>query len=83
MRRFHFIREKDASGVSGVGKVAEGVIFSNGKVATGLCNTFHFSPVIFSKLLFQQLPKHNLKSYCLKILLTMYFFSELEKKSST
>jgi hypothetical protein len=33
MRRFHFIREKDASGISGVGKVAEGVIFSDGKVA--------------------------------------------------
>ena len=33
MRRFHFEREKDASGVSGYGKVAEGVIFSDGKVA--------------------------------------------------
>lgn len=33
MRRFHFERLKDASGVSGCGRVAEGVIFSNGKVA--------------------------------------------------
>jgi len=33
MRRFHFMRLQDASGVSGCGKVAEGVIFSNGKVA--------------------------------------------------
>lgn len=33
MRRFHFLRLKDASGVSGCGIVAEGVIFSNGKVA--------------------------------------------------
>jgi hypothetical protein len=33
IRRFHFLRDKDASGVSGIGKVAEGVIFSNGKVA--------------------------------------------------
>lgn len=33
MRRFHFLRKKDASGVSGIGIVAEGVIFSNGKVA--------------------------------------------------
>jgi hypothetical protein len=32
MRRFHFLRLEDASGVSGCGKVAEGVIFSNGKV---------------------------------------------------
>ncbi len=33
MRRFHFMRLKDASGVSGCGKVAEGVVFSNGRVA--------------------------------------------------
>lgn len=33
MRRFHFLRLEDASGVSGCGKVAEGVVFSNGKVA--------------------------------------------------
>jgi hypothetical protein len=33
MRRFHFLRLKDASGVSGCGIVAEGVVFSNGKVA--------------------------------------------------
>jgi len=33
MRRFHFMRLEDASGVSGCGKVAEGVVFSNGKVA--------------------------------------------------
>ncbi len=33
MRRFHFMRLEDASGVSGCGMVAEGVIFSNGKVA--------------------------------------------------
>ena len=33
MRRFHFMRFEDASGVSGCGVVAEGVIFSNGKVA--------------------------------------------------
>lgn len=33
MRRFHFERIKDVSGTSGCGMVAEGVIFSNGKVA--------------------------------------------------
>ena len=27
MRRFHFLREKDVSGVSGIGKVAEGCLF--------------------------------------------------------
>lgn len=33
MRRFHFERREDASGVSGVGKVAEGIVFSDGRVA--------------------------------------------------
>lgn len=33
IRRFHFMRLEDASGVSGCGVVAEGVVFSNGKVA--------------------------------------------------
>ena len=33
MRRFHFERTEDTSGVSGCGVVAEGVVFSNGKVA--------------------------------------------------
>lgn len=30
MRRFHLRRDVDAAGVSGIGKVAEGVEFSNG-----------------------------------------------------
>jgi Ca2+-binding RTX toxin-like protein len=33
MRRFHFERIIDVSGTSGCGVVAEGVIFSDGKVA--------------------------------------------------
>lgn len=33
LRRFHFERNKDVSGTSGCGIVAEGVIFSNGHVA--------------------------------------------------
>lgn len=33
LRRFHFERDKDVSGTSGCGIVAEGVIFSNGHVA--------------------------------------------------
>lgn len=33
MRRFHLHRVEDESGVSGVGIVAEGVIFESGKVA--------------------------------------------------
>lgn len=33
MRRFHLQRHEDATGVSGIGRVAEGVVFSNGRVA--------------------------------------------------
>ena len=33
MRRFNVVRERDISGVSGVGNVAEGVLFTDGKVA--------------------------------------------------
>ena len=32
MRTFHVYREEDVSGVSGTGVIAEGVLFSNGKV---------------------------------------------------
>ena len=33
MRAFHLLRLDDVSGVSGTGRVAEGVVFSNGLVA--------------------------------------------------
>lgn len=33
MRRFHFNRINDASGVSGTGRVAEGVLFDSGLIA--------------------------------------------------
>ncbi len=33
MRRFHLDRQQDATGVSGTGIVAQGVLFDNGKVA--------------------------------------------------
>ena len=32
MKLFHFERTEDASGVSGIGKVAEGVVFDDGTV---------------------------------------------------
>lgn len=32
MKRFHLVRKEDASGVSGTGHVAEGIMFSDGKV---------------------------------------------------
>jgi hypothetical protein len=33
MRRFHLQRNEDATGISGTGRVAEGVVFSTGWVA--------------------------------------------------
>ena len=33
MRTFHLKRDHDATGISGTGKVAEGVVFSDGRVA--------------------------------------------------
>lgn len=33
MRRFLLVRKKDATGVSGTGAVAEGVVFSSGRAA--------------------------------------------------
>ncbi|NJK45581.1 MAG: hypothetical protein HC933_16070 [Pleurocapsa sp. SU_196_0] len=33
MRRFYLEREHDVSGVSGLGRVAEGVLFSDGRVS--------------------------------------------------
>jgi hypothetical protein len=49
MRRFHFERAEDASGVSGCGRVAEGVIFSNGRVALEWL-TAHASTALYDSL---------------------------------
>lgn len=34
MRRFRLVRDQDISGVSGLGHVADGVLFEDGKVVT-------------------------------------------------
>ncbi len=49
MRRFHFERTEDASGVSGCGTVAEGVVFSDGKVAVEWFGA-HASTNLYSSL---------------------------------
>jgi hypothetical protein len=49
MRRFHFERNEDASGVSGCGRVAEGVVFTNGKVAIEWL-TAHSSTALYDSL---------------------------------
>ena len=41
MRRFHLFRSEDVSGVSGVGRIAEGVVFHDGQVALSWFGQFH------------------------------------------
>jgi hypothetical protein len=40
MRRFCLVRNEDVSGVSGTGVVAEGVVFSTGKVVLSWCSEY-------------------------------------------
>lgn len=49
MRRFHFNRVEDASGVSGTGRVAEGVLFDNGLVALSW-NSVHKCVNVYTSL---------------------------------
>jgi hypothetical protein len=49
MRRFYLDRKTDATGVSGTGKVAEGVVFSNGWVALTWL-TAHTSVVFYPSM---------------------------------
>jgi hypothetical protein len=49
MRRFHFNRVEDASGISGTGRVAEGVLFGNGLVAL-TWNSVHKCVNIYTSL---------------------------------
>jgi hypothetical protein len=49
MRRFHLQRDVDLTGISGTGKVAEGVVFSNGWVA--LTWLTRYTSVVFYPLI--------------------------------
>lgn len=49
MRRFHLQRDVDTSGVSGTGVVAEGVLFSSGKVVLSWL-TRHTSVAVYDDL---------------------------------
>jgi hypothetical protein len=49
VRRFRLVREEDVSGVSGTGVVAEGVVFSVGKVALSWCSPYR-SVTIYESL---------------------------------
>jgi hypothetical protein len=49
-RRFHLEREVDVSGISGTGRVAEGVLFSNGRVAISWQAGPHQSTVVWDDI---------------------------------
>lgn len=50
MKRFLMVRHEDVSGVSGTGTVAEGVLFSDGKVVIRWCVGEHRSTVVWENL---------------------------------
>lgn len=48
-KRFHFDRKEDASGISGTGRVADGVLFDNGLIAL-TWNSVHKCVNIYTSL---------------------------------
>lgn len=50
MRTFNLIRNKDISGVSGIGKVAEGVVFGDGVTVVRWLSIVHPSTNIYASL---------------------------------
>jgi hypothetical protein len=50
MHTFHLQREHDVSGISGTGRVAEGVEFSDGTVAIRWMAREHQSTVVWSSI---------------------------------
>ena len=54
MKRFHLVRKEDASGVSGVGHVAEGIMFSDGRVVIDWCLSEKVK--VASIVIYQSLP---------------------------
>lgn len=50
MRTFHLQRDEDETGISGTGIVAEGIEFSDGKVALRWCAGEHRSTVLWDSI---------------------------------
>lgn len=50
MKAFHLQRDQDETGISGTGRVAEGVRFSNGKVAVAWIVGEHQSTVVWDDI---------------------------------
>lgn len=50
MRTFVLVRDEDVTGISGTGRVAEGIEFSNGKVAVQWIVGDHKSTVVWDSI---------------------------------
>lgn len=59
MRRFYLRRKEDISGMSGVGKIAEGVEFSNGRVAIIWLSEFESTGQYSSITALERVHTHN------------------------
>lgn len=59
MRRFVMAREKDHSGVSGVGNVAEGVEFDDGQVVICWLSKYHSIGVFDNILCLEKIHGHE------------------------
>jgi len=62
MRTFELVRHEDETGVSGTGKVAEGIEFSNGKCAMSWITSFASVAVYDSIQLVKQIHGHDGKT---------------------
>jgi hypothetical protein len=62
MRRFELVRVEDVSGISGTGVVAEGVQFSNGRVALTWNSKYLSVEITENMLVFEALHGHGGKS---------------------
>jgi hypothetical protein len=58
-RKFHLVREEDETGISGTGKVAEGIEFSNGWCAMSWLTAMHSVAVYLNIKQLEAIHGHN------------------------
>ena len=63
MRLFYFQRDQDVSGVSGIGRVLEGVLFTDGTVAIRWLSKFASTAVYNSLTDFEAIHDHDGKGH--------------------
>ena len=80
MRRFYLKRDEDVSGVSGTGRVAEGVEFDNGKVAMTWKSEFPSVTVYDSVTVVEKIHSHKGKDKT-RLVWVDPKFEEVEEKA--